>query len=284
MAHLPPLKDLRVYLINLDRGHERLARMQEKCAAVGLGFERVAAVDGAALVFPNPAFSARAYRYLHGRKVIPAEVGCYLSHVECARRLLASDAEHALILEDDVAFPADFGAILADALDTCGDWDVLRLSTMNTGPKLGFRRLPGGRSLAIALMREKGAGAYVINRKAAQWITRKLMPMRLSYDIAFDLEYLHGLRSAFIHPTPVNQRDERQSQIQNNIKAFKYPRTRYLTVLPYRAWLELARLAARSSRYLVLSLSHQPGRMAMMMLPTIAAVLLGIDEVFDHMH
>ena len=29
-----------------------------------------------------------------------------------------------------------------------------------------------------------------INRAAARWITGRLMPMRLSYDIAFDLEYL----------------------------------------------------------------------------------------------
>lgn len=77
---------------------------------------------------------------------------------------------------------------------------------MNKGPKFGYRKLADGRSLAIALTREKGAGAYVINRTAANWIVRDLMPMRLSYDIAFDLEYIDGLRAAFIDPVPVDQR------------------------------------------------------------------------------
>ena len=37
---------LSVYLINLDRAVDRLARMTAKCDAVGLPFERVPAVDG----------------------------------------------------------------------------------------------------------------------------------------------------------------------------------------------------------------------------------------------
>lgn len=283
MEHPLLPKNLKVYLINLDRAQERLQRMQAKCAAAGLSFERVAAVEGASLTFPCAEFDARSYRYLHGRRVIPAEVGCYLSHVECARRLLASDAEHALILEDDVAFPPDFARLLQLALADAGDWDILRLSTMNKGPKFGYRKLADGRSLAIALTREKGAGAYVINRTAANWIVRDLMPMRLSYDIAFDLEYIDGLRAAFIDPVPVDQRDEAKSQIQNGIKAFKYPRSRYLTVLPYRVWLESSRVVLRLARYLRLSLRYQPRRALVRAAPALLAMALGVDEIFDHM-
>ena len=282
MTHPLP-NHLRVYLINLDRAEERLRRMEEKCAKAGLSFERVAATDGATLAFPHSGVSARAYRYLHGRRIIPAEVGCYFSHVECARRLLQSDAEHALVLEDDVAFSQDFAAVLRDALNADEDWDILRLSTMNKGPKFRFRDLPNGRSLAIALTREKGAGAYVINRRAAAWIVEDLMPMRLSYDIAFDLEYLDGLRAAFVDPPPVDQRDEAKSQIQNNIRAYKYTRSRYLTVLPYRAWIETARLVMRSLCYLMLVFQHQPRLAAIRLVPILAATVLGIDEVFDHL-
>lgn len=256
--------------------------MKEKCAAAGLSFERVAAIDGALLDFPHPQVDARAYRYLHGRRIIPAEVGCYFSHVECARRFLESDAEHALILEDDVAFPHDFVHVLRDALGANEDWDILRLSTVNRGPKFRFRDLQSGRSLAVAITREKGAGAYIINRKAAAWIVEHLMPMRLSYDIAFDLEYLTGLRAAFVDPPPVDQRDEVQSQIQNNIRAYKYPRSRYLTVLPYRAGIEASRIVMRTLQYLSLAFRHQPRLTVIRLVPIAAAMLLGIDEVFDH--
>lgn len=240
--------DLRVYLINLDRATERLARMKDRLDAVPLAFERVSALDGLALSFPMPEFSELSFKLLHGRRRIPAEVGCYLSHVECARRLLATDARHALILEDDVAFSDDFAKVLEAALARSASWDILRLSELNTGPKVPYAPLTERRKLAIALMREKGAGAYVINRRAAEWFVTGLLPMRLSWDIAFDLEFLHGLSAAFVYPAPADQRTEAVSQIQYNVRAAKLPRWRYLTVLPYRAILELARAVMRLSR------------------------------------
>lgn len=280
VPHFLP-QGLNVYLINLERATERLHRMEAKLSAAGLPFERVPAVEGSALRFPHPGFDAWSYRHLHGRRVIPAEVGCYLSHVECARRLLASEASHALILEDDVSFAPDFVAVLRAAMLEGASWDILRLSTVNKGPKFGYRKLPGGRRLAKALTREKGAGAYVINRAAAEWITGKLMPMRLAYDIAFDLEYLGGLRAAFIDPPPTQQRDEKVSQIQNNIKAAKYPATRYLTVLPYRAWLELTRLAFRAGHLAYLRLDVLPQGHWLKAAVLAGALILGIDEIIE---
>jgi glycosyl transferase family 25 len=275
-------KDLKVYLINLDRAHERLRRMEVKCAEAGLSFERITAVDGLSLSFPHEAFSARSYRYLHGRKVIPAEVGCYLSHVECARRFLASDASHALILEDDVSFPEDFNQLLSNLVAESQDWDILRLSTVNKGVKFSFRKLGYGRSLAKSFTREKGAGAYVINRKAAVWICGKLLPMRLSYDIAFDLEYLVGLRSVFVEPIPVSQSDERASQIQNDINGSKYSKIRYITVLPYRIWLEFSRVALRVPQYFYLLFLYQPRKAWLKSSFPILAIALVIGELLDH--
>lgn len=240
--------DLKVYLINLDRATGRLERMTDRLHAAGLDFERVPAVDGRALVFPLPEFSELSYKLLHGRRRMPAEVGCYLSHVDCARRLLASRASHALILEDDVSFADDIRDVLEAALERQAGWDILRLSTVNRGTKVPYAPLSAGRSLAVALMREKGAGAYVINRRAARWIVDRLIPMRLAWDIAFDLEYLAGLRAAFVVPVPVSQFNETVSQIQDGVPASKLPRWRYLTVLPYRAFLETGRAVMRLSR------------------------------------
>lgn len=235
-----------VYLINMDGATDRLAAMERKARHAGLDFQRVAGVEGRKLTFPTPDFSERSYRLLHGRRTTPAEIGCYLSHVECARQFLASDADIALILEDDVSFEPDF----LETVDLAGchrnDWDVLRLTTVNDGRKYAFRQLKSGRSLAIALTREKGAGAYIVNRKAATWIIKRLLPMKLAYDIAFDLEYLDGLRAAFVHPLVASQRSEHPTQIQANIKEYKLSRWRYLTVLPYRTYLEVTRFVARS--------------------------------------
>lgn len=243
-------RTLGAYLINLDRAPDRLARMAARLDALGLPFTRVPAVDGRALAFPRPDFSELSYKLLHGRRTVPTEVGCYLSHVESARAFLATEADLALILEDDVTLAPD----LLDTLDRAalqpGAWDLLRLSTMSTGRAIPVRPLGNGRSLAIALTREKGSGAYLVNRRAAAWIARDLVPMRLAYDIAYDLEYLHGLKAAFVMPMPASQRNDEPSQVQVGLRRYKLPRWRYLTVLPYRTFLELSRLLCRGARLL----------------------------------
>ncbi|WP_431053332.1 glycosyltransferase family 25 protein [Roseateles sp. L2-2] len=249
-ADAPPIA---CYLINLDRASLRRRHMEDRLARIGLPFERVPAVDGSALAFPREDLCERSLRVMHGRRRNAAEVGCYLSHVACARRLLDSPHRFALVLEDDVAFPADFLDLLNEIIRHADSWDLLRLTTVNTGPKLAYRRLNSGRSLAIALLREKGAGAYVINRRAAAWIS-DLIPMRLPFDLAFDLEYLSGLRSAFVTPVPLRQSEEPVSQIQIDLAAYKYSRWRYLTVMPVRTGLEIARFALRLSRYVRLRL------------------------------
>jgi glycosyl transferase, family 25 len=238
-----PAGRLAVYLINMDRAENRRMKMEARLTDAGLAYERVPAIDGQTLTFPIPEFSERSYRLLHGRRWLPAEVGCYLSHVECAKRLLETQAEYALILEDDVAF----GDTMVDAINAAiphqDCWDILRLTTVNSGRRFPIRNLGNGHWLAMCLTREKGAGAYIINRKAAEWIAHRLLPIRVAYDIAFDLEYLHGLKAAFIHPLVASQLTRESTQIQT--RQHKLPAWRYITVLPYRSYLEVTRVLIR---------------------------------------
>ncbi|MCM5552512.1 glycosyltransferase family 25 protein [Pleomorphomonas sp. NRK KF1] len=246
MTHLPRSGSrLACYLINLERAVDRRALMADRLEAAGLEHEIVNAVDGKRLQFPIPEFSELSFKLLHGRRIIPAEVGCYLSHIECAKQFLKSGSDYALILEDDVSFADDFVEAIDLACVQGRHWDILRLTTVNREGGVKFKPLSATRSLAVALTRKKGAGAYVVNRRAAAWMVEKLMPMRLSYDIAFDLEYLSGLKACFVLPQPASQLTEMETQIQVNINSYKLPRYRYFTVLPYRAFLETARVLVR---------------------------------------
>ncbi|QND44556.1 glycosyltransferase family 25 protein (plasmid) [Rhizobium lusitanum] len=241
---------LKIYLINLDRAEDRLAFMSEELSRAGLLFERVSAIDGRNIAFPIPEFDAQAYRRCHGRQANPSEVGCYLSHIECARRFLASGEPHALILEDDLTFPEDFGDLLRASLNAAATWDILRLSTVNTGRKYPFVDITPRRSLAVALTREKGSGAYIINRRAARWMVEKLVPMRLPYDIAYDLEHFAGLRAVFVVPAPVDQMTNFPTQIQQGRRQYRLPWWRRLSIYPYRAWFEASRFLFRAGMLL----------------------------------
>lgn len=234
-------------LINLDRAEARLHSMARQLNTLGLPFERIAAVDGRALDFPIAAYDEAGFRRRHGRMTNPGEVGCYLSHVACAKRLLESTHDHALILEDDLVLPDNLATVIAEALEEHRHWDVLRLSSVNKGRKFTAVPLSQTRSLAISLTREKGSGAYLINRKAAEWMCSDLVPMRLPYDIAFDLEFFDGLRGMFISPVPISQEAGFPSDIQQG-RRFRLPLAQRYPVYVYRAGLEIARFAFRASR------------------------------------
>ncbi|WP_245512724.1 glycosyltransferase family 25 protein [Rhizobium sp. BK376] len=245
------------FVINLDRAEDRLHRIRANLDRIGLPFERVSAIDGQQLVLPIRQFSESRYRLFHGRRPNPAEIGCFLSHIECAERLLASSFQYALVIEDDVDVAEDLPELLEAALHTQHAWDILRLSTVSSGKKHRFHQLTAQRSLAISLTREKGSGAYLINRDAARWFVKSLLPMRLPFDLAFDLEFLAGLKSAFIDPVPICQNTGLPSQIQlvqGKRRSFHLPRWTYATVIPYRLWLEFARIALRLVRLVNVSL------------------------------
>ncbi|WP_255561557.1 glycosyltransferase family 25 protein [Pseudohoeflea coraliihabitans] len=245
---MPSIEGLNCYLINLDRAPARLAFMDAQLQSLGLPYQRVSAVDKNSIGPTVEGYDAAAYRRLHGRRFHAGEIACYLSHVACLRAFLASEAAHALILEDDARLPEDLPQLLTAALGAADEWDLLRLSTVNSGIRAPYRPLVGRYQMAIALTREKGAGAYLVNRRCAQTLLAREMPIRLAWDIAFDLEFRHGLRGAFIVPIPVDQCTGMETQIQHQTAEAKLPASRYLTVFPFRAMVETQRFLKRGSR------------------------------------
>jgi len=241
---------LRTYVINLDRAPDRLAYMDAQLRELGIGYERFQAVDRYEIDASVPEFDASGYARLHGRRFHSGEVACYLSHVGVLRAFLRTDASHALILEDDARLSPDLMTILEAAMARTEEWDILRLSSVNTGLRIPYSPLTGDYRFAIALTREKGAAGYVVNRACAESFLDNLLPMRLAWDIAFDMEFLHGLKSVFVEPLPVGQKSNFATQVQTEVKVSKLPRTRYLTVFPYRAGIETRRFLYRGMRLL----------------------------------
>ena len=121
-----------VYVINLEGSDARLASAAAQLSAAGLTFERVAAFDGRGLsVAEFPDYDpARARAYM-GRPLRGGEIGCYLSHLDAARRIAAGPAPVAVVLEDDMSLPPEAGALLHELADWAGarvsDWDLINL-------------------------------------------------------------------------------------------------------------------------------------------------------------
>ena len=148
-----------IYVINLVRSPERRAWMEAELARAGVEGIFVRAVDGR-------RFGERCAR--DARPVLSkAEAALILSHRKAWRTFLASGADHAVVLEDDVHLGRDFGATLG--LDwSRWNFDAVKLETLlhkawhsRAGDPAGARRLHrlGAEHL--------GAAAYLISRAGA---------------------------------------------------------------------------------------------------------------------
>ena len=242
---MPPLH---AYVINLDRDSNRWKHIQESFHGTSFLLSRVSAIDGNTLALPSPYFDATRFRLFHGRLVNIYEIACYISHIKAIQSFLQSNEEHALICEDDIVVHPELETIITAALKEKDSWNILRLSGLSPGNPIFLKQLTHNYSLSLELCRLKGAGAYILDRKAAASYVKHLLPMWLPWDHAFDREWFLGLRALVVMPFPINQtREEFPSNIQKNSQPKCSTLQRWYTTYPYQIFNELTRYLFRLS-------------------------------------
>lgn len=238
------------WVINLDRAPDRLARIGAQLQRLGLAWERLPAVDARVLTPEQCAqLDEAAYRRKHGMTPVPGELGCYLSHVQAMRCFLASPAQAALLLEDDVQLHDSLPAVLQALLQHPQRWDMVKLSAVHSGTPVGVLPLAGGHQLAVMLSRCTAASAYLVNRRAVQAYLQEpggLLPMQLPFDHVFDQGWRFGLKVRLVTPQPCTHDDQVPSTIgatsATNVQR-KFPWTQRLPAYRYRLGNELRRVA-----------------------------------------
>ena len=191
------------WVINLDRAPQRLARITAQLARLGLPFHRLAAVDARLMTPEQQALlDEPSYRRKHGMLPLLGELGCYLSHVQVMQAFLTTEAEFALVLEDDVQLHDSLPAVMQGLALHHARWDMCKLSAVHSGTPQPFVEVAAGHQLAVMLSRCTGSSAYAINRAAARAYLQQLLPMSLPYDHVFDQGWRFGLKVRLVTPTP----------------------------------------------------------------------------------
>ncbi len=194
---------LNTWVINLDRATDRWARISAQLKQLGLPYSRLPAVDARALTpAQRAALDEPAYRAKHGMTPVLGELGCYLSHLQVMQAFLASTAEFALVLEDDVLLHPTLPEVLQGLMQHATRWDVVKLSAVHSGTPMPYLQVAPGHQLAVMLSRCTGSSAYLMNRRAAQVYANGLLPMQLPYDHVFDQGWRFGIRYRLVTPTP----------------------------------------------------------------------------------
>jgi glycosyl transferase family 25 len=143
-----------ILIINLPSSTDRRRAMVEQLARLRMEAVFIEAVDGRAMdPEQRAAHCAESFTAFHS-PLTAAEVGCYLSHLKALQYIADHGWPWTVVLEDDVALPADFARRLSVVCrEAAADYDLVKLNgrlrqhlvlqTLSNGDRLvRFRRPP----------------------------------------------------------------------------------------------------------------------------------------------
>ena len=196
-----------VHVINLAANTSRLAAVSQVLGRLGIAFERIEAVNGWTLA---PAEIAQAYdaprNAREGRQpLVAAEIGCYLSHIAAWRRIAGGAAAGGFVFEDDFDATPDLAQVLlALGTDQTGDWDMVKLFTLDPGVALaGARDLGPGVAIGIPYRVPTCLIGYGLTREAASRLLARAGRFFRPVDEDQKFVWETGLRVALVLPPPV---------------------------------------------------------------------------------
>ncbi|RUM96918.1 glycosyltransferase family 25 protein [Pseudaminobacter arsenicus] len=243
-----------VFVINLDRSPERLAKIRKRAEEIGIDLIRVRAVDGAQL---TPEHSQKvdhaSFARDHGKRILPAEIGCYLSHLDALQIVADSPESHAVIVEDDVQFNPDFLAFLDDLVALEG-WDVVKLVNHRTRGFVSHAKVNDRYQIGRCAHGPCGSSAaYMVTRQGAGRLLAALNPMGLPYDVALERGWAGGYELFSTDQPVVRLSPEMGSTIfvgESPYRKATFPAHKRLRTLLFRSrdYLRRIRFALASTR------------------------------------
>ena len=104
--------------------------------------------------------------------------------------------------------------------------------------------------LSLNLAYKPITACYLLNRKAAKSILKKMKKMHLPFDFALDRDWLLGVRSLTICPSLVNLKEELHMKNSFIKASHDYKLNTFIriwSVVPYRFYLEIRRLIYKTT-------------------------------------
>ena len=176
---------LPLVFINLDKDSERRTRIEGQLAHLGLPGERLPAVWWKHLPPAEQSllYSAERNHGLYYQPLVDGEKGCYASHIQAWRQLLASDAPALVVLEDDVRltpqFPDEVNAIAA----LQEPWDMVKLLGRDREKVRSQRPLVPGTALVDYSRVPSMTAGYVVSRAGAAKLLAHRQPFGRPIDV-----------------------------------------------------------------------------------------------------
>jgi len=203
-----------IQIINLERATDRRRRMSEMLTTRGVPFEFFPAMSGVSA----PEDLRRRYDSAErirrfGYDLSDGELGCFLSHLACAKRAFEAGWSRVVIMEDDVEVDDDFAEVVGRVLALDDRFDFVRLCGLRRRPMRFRASLTAGRRLERSLGPACGTQCYALSRRGMEKFMRMGERIVMQVDIALDRYWENGLETFAVQPYPARPTDE-PSQIE----------------------------------------------------------------------
>jgi glycosyl transferase family 25 len=197
----------RIFVINLIGDTGRRDIMRERLDNAGVNYEFFEAVNGRAFDMTTTPFYDRAKRRAaFGRDMIPAEMGCLLSHRGIFEKMDRENIPAAVVLEDDVIFEPEFAQVLNALMTTKMKWDVIRFVGSAKIYKRGCRKIaPLFEKYWMARLPTAPGGAhgYLLTLKAARVMLEHMQMNWMPIDTLQGRTWETGLETLVVYPAPL---------------------------------------------------------------------------------
>ena len=206
---MPPISDIPIYVINMDRSPERLEYMRRQLAEKQLSLIRISAVDANSLGEPPAAgiFDAERARRAYYAPILKTEIACFMSHRLAWRTFVEESAAPLCITLEDDAELSDAFVPVVEAVAARGpcDWDIIKLFARREQASKTVAELPAGHRLVRHLRQPTGNVGQILSRAGAEKMLARSRRIYRPLDVQLQHWWEFGVRVLSIDPPLVRE-------------------------------------------------------------------------------
>lgn len=194
------------YLINLAQNKERLENCTRQFHEQNIAFTRIEAVNGRALSQDaiDRLYDPVQNKHKAKHDLVPAEIGCYASHLEAWRQIAQSEQQGGFIFEDDFAAHESLAVILKSLMADNESWDIVKLFAFEKSMRIVCQTpLTQTHQLIVPYKVPSCTVGYAIRRQAAQHLSDISIPFFRPIDEDHKFFWEKGLDVRLVTPPPL---------------------------------------------------------------------------------
>jgi len=205
------MKEPLVLYINLLRSERRRGAMEARLRDAGFKtWQRIEACDGQKLDLASfDAYSDKDTAATIGRSLLKSEVACYQSHLASLDAFLSSDADHAIIFEDDALVPGNLAQLVEGIVQTLDgidlEWDVVHLGALNINQMSSRVAAFAGHEICVAHFFPIRMHAILWTRPAAERFVQRYRKILMPVDKQLSEDMIRSGTGLVVWPSPVMQ-------------------------------------------------------------------------------